>query len=271
MKSVIINNQINTYIGDFGFYLNQDNKNLSYLNKVSIIYISGIEKELKKKGRTQYILGTTSDPYPNIECEYRNTRKVLELIDKYKCGVTIYTKSKNILNDLDILESIALHSRVNVILKISSLSNSDLENIELTKFQDKIDVLEALKDKDINVGLFAFPILPFINDDINTMKDLMDLGLRYNVSYFMYNFSDIIISNKAKDDIYKILDEKYFGLKRKYDAIREEKYKIESPKSKMLKSFMEGTLSKENIIYDYDQVIKEISCYKRKHKQLSMF
>ncbi len=271
MEKIITNNEINIYNGDIGFYLNQDNKNLSFLDRVESANTTNIENEIKKMPKTQFVLGLKYDPYPALEIFNGSTKKVLELIDKYKCGVTIFTKNNTILKDIPILESISKHSIVNVILKISSTSNKDLENIEGNKIEPKIEVLEKLSKLDINLGIFATPILPFINDDINNMKSIIELALKYNVSYFMYNFSEVIINNKSKDLIYKILDEKYYGLKRKYDAIREEKYKIESPKSGMLKSFIEGTLQAQDIIYDYDLIMKELRTYKRKHKQLSMF
>ncbi len=272
MKTIITkSNEINTYNGDIGFYLNQDNKNLSYLDNVVQENILNIENEIKKKIRTQFILGSKYEPYPALEASIRNTRKVLELIDKYKCGVTIYTKNIAIIEDISILESIAKHSHVNIILKISSTVNSDLENIEGNKVEQKVEILEKLSKIDANLGIFVTPILPFINDDINNMKEIIELALKYNVSYFMCNFFEIIINNKSKDLIYSILDKKYYGLKRKYDAIREENYKIESPKALMLKSFIEKSLDGQKIIFDYETIIKEIGSYKRKHKQLSMF
>lgn len=269
MKIITEQNEINTYVGDNGLYFNPTNKNLSYLTSISPIDIKGLEAELKKKERTQIILGSLYDPYPLIESDLGITRATLELIDRYKCGVTIFTKSKLILNDLDILESISKHSKVVVMLKICTTNNNDMKNIDGTQLQDKLQILAGLSKLDISLGFDVSPILPFLNDDINTMEGLISLAIHYGCDYFMFRGASIIISNKHKEAVYHALDDNYFGLRSKYDSIRGESYVIDSPKAKMLQSYIDGAFTEESIVHDMETIIKNISSYQRKHKQLS--
>ncbi len=269
MKIITDQNEINTYIGDNGLYYNPTNKNLSYLTSISPIDIGGLEAEIKKKERTQIIIGSLYDPYPLIESDLKITRKTLELCDKYKCGVTIFTKSKLILNDIDLLESISSHSKVCVMIKICTTNNNDMKNIDSTQLQDKLQILARLSKLDISLGFDVSPILPFLNDDINTMDGLISLAIHYGCDYFMFRGASIIISNKHKEAVYHALDDNYFGLRSKYDSIRGESYVIDSPKSKMLQSYIEGALTNEAIIFDNETIMKNIYSYQRKHKQLS--
>lgn len=270
MKGLINENfELNTYIGENGLYFNPTNKNLSYLTSIVPQDISEIENEFKRKERNQIILGALYDPYPLIESDLNITRKVLELIDKYKCGVTIFTKSKIILKDLDLLEQISKHSKVVVMIKMCTTNNNDMKNIEQTQIQDKLQILAGLSKYDISIGFDASPILPYLNDDINTMDGLINLAIHYNADYFMYRGSSIIINNKYKEAVYHALDDNYFGLRSKYDAIRGESYVIESPKTKMLQSYIEGAFIETSIIHDNEAIMKSITSYQRKHKQLS--
>ena len=261
--------ELNTYIGDNGLYYNPNNKNLSYLTSIEPVDISMLETELMKKERNQIILGASYDPYPLIESDLGITRKALELLDKYKCGVTIFTKSKLILNDLDILDSIAKHSKVVVMVKMCTTNNNDMKNIDGTQLQDKLQILAGLSKHDISIGFDVSPILPFLNDDINTVDGLVSLAIHYNADYFMFRGASIIISNKHKEAVYHALDDNYFGLRRKYDAIRGEQYVIDSPKAKMLQSYIEGAFVDSNIVHDSETIMKNIRGYQRKHKQLS--
>ena len=68
-----------------------------------------LEAALKKK-RKKCMIGTgaMSDPYIQLEEKLQNTRKCLEIIEKYGFGLAIQTKSNRILRDLELLKSIGL-------------------------------------------------------------------------------------------------------------------------------------------------------------------
>lgn len=72
-----------------------------------------LERELRSKQKTGVIAtGSMSDPYNPFEAEYRFTRQALELIDTYRFGVSIATKSALITRDIDLLTRIRKHSPV---------------------------------------------------------------------------------------------------------------------------------------------------------------
>lgn len=84
-----------------------------------------IRKELKGKVKKSVIgTGAMSDPYNPFEKQYQLTRQALELINTYRFGVAIDTKSSLITRDIDILKSINVHSPV--IIKITITTCDEL-------------------------------------------------------------------------------------------------------------------------------------------------
>ena len=71
-----------------------------------------LEDALRRK-RKPCMIGTGSmcDPYMHCEESLGYTRRCLEIIDKYCCGVTVITKSDRILRDIDLFERINRHSK----------------------------------------------------------------------------------------------------------------------------------------------------------------
>ncbi len=272
MKKVINEfNEIDVYIGENGLYYDSENKNLSYLSKIEINDIDSLEEEMSKKRSTQFILGKTYDCYPRIETDENRTRHVLELIDKYKHGVTIYTKSNIILKDIDLLKSIASHSKVVIMIQMNTTNEADSQKVNGVSFIDKLKLLEEIKGYDFEIGFNVSPVLPYISDDINNFEELIDLAVKYNISYFLYRSSSVIINNKNKEAVYSILDSHYFGLRSKYDAIRQESYVISSPKQAMLDNYVRDIIAGTNILYDPNEILSKINSYSKKHKQMSIF
>lgn len=57
----------------------------------------------RKRNRCMIGTGAMTDPYMHIEEKLQNTRKCLELIDRYGFGLAILTKSDMIMRDMDLL------------------------------------------------------------------------------------------------------------------------------------------------------------------------
>ena len=66
-----------------------------------------LEDRLKRK-RKKCMIGMWSmtDPYINEELKLNYTRQAIEIINKYGFGLTLITKSSNIIRDLDLLKDI---------------------------------------------------------------------------------------------------------------------------------------------------------------------
>jgi len=115
-------------------------------------------------------MGYITDPYQPCEDEYRQTRKVLELLSDKGFSASILTKSDLILRDMDILKSM---NDANV-----SISAAFTDNDVRRQFEDntmdterRIKALREAKSAGIATGTVLCPVIPYITD----VKALMDM------------------------------------------------------------------------------------------------
>ena len=74
--------------------------------------------------------GAMSDPYMPLERHLQYTRKALMLIEQYGFGVTILTKSSDVLNDLDLLERISKKTKCVVQMTLTSYAEVLCKKLE---------------------------------------------------------------------------------------------------------------------------------------------
>ncbi|MEI6578779.1 MAG: radical SAM protein, partial [Eubacteriales bacterium] len=87
--------------------------------------LATIERELKSKRKTGVIgTGAMSDPYNPFEKEHELTRGALALINRYRFGVAIATKSDLVARDIDILKEISKHSPVLIKLTVTAADDA---------------------------------------------------------------------------------------------------------------------------------------------------
>jgi DNA repair photolyase len=84
-----------------------------------------LEKELSAINyRCQWIaLGANTDPYQPIEKERKITRRLLEVMRRYKQPVGIVTKSQLVTRDIDILADMAKEQLAEVTISVTTLDN----------------------------------------------------------------------------------------------------------------------------------------------------
>ena len=124
--------------------------------------------ELSKPGyRCQPVaLGINTDAYQPLEHQLKITRSLLEVLLQFKHPVTLVTKSYLILRDLDILEQLAAHNLVSVMLSITSLQASIKRTLEprAASPAKRLEVIAELAKAKIPVGVMVAPVIPCITD-----------------------------------------------------------------------------------------------------------
>ncbi len=111
-------------------------------------------------------LGTNTDPYQPIEKEKRITREVLKVLEAHDHPVTILTKSRLVVRDLDILAPMAQKGLVKVALSVTTLDRKLARTLEprAAMPQRRLDAIKLLSDAGVPTGVMFAPVIPALND-----------------------------------------------------------------------------------------------------------
>lgn len=130
-----------------------------------------------------------SDPYNPFEEKYLLTRQSLKLLDEHRFEIAITTKSDLIVRDIDILKRIQKHSPTLVKITITTFDDELCKKIEpnVSTTSDRFKALKKLSDNNIYSGVLLMPILPFINDTEENIRNIIkrayECGAKFIFSY----------------------------------------------------------------------------------------
>jgi len=127
-----------------------------------------LERELSRPGYVPktIALGANTDPYQPIERQYRITRSVLEVLDRFSHPVSIVTKSALVVRDIDILARMAERDLVKVALSVTTLDRRIARKMEprATTPWRRLDAIKQLSAAGVPTQVMVAPIVPAIND-----------------------------------------------------------------------------------------------------------
>ena len=159
--------------------------------------------DLKKISGKNVFLSSVTDCYNQYEKDFCITKNILEQLIDSDCNLSISTKSKLILRDIDLLKQM---KNLIVCMSINTLNEkfrSDMDNASTIK--ERMDTLKELHNNGIYTVLFMSPVFPYITEwkeIIDQTKDYVDeywfenLNLRGNykkeiLDYIRTNYSDL--------------------------------------------------------------------------------
>ncbi len=217
-----------------------------------------IERELKSKRRKGVIgTGAMSDPYNIYEKEYGLTLGALELINRYRFGVSIATKSDLILRDIDIIKKISEHSPVLMKITITTSDDDLCKKIEpnATISSGRFEAVKKLSQNGIFTGILLMPVLPFIEDTRENIVSIIKLAHECGAR-FIYPAFGVTLRQSQREWYYKKLDEHFPAIKDKYIKHYGNAYKCSSPKAKELWNLFVYECRKYGILYKMEDIIK---------------
>ena len=171
---------------------------------------------LKKIEHKRVFLSSVTDCYNKFEEKYELTKNILEQLVNVDCELSISTKSKLILRDLDLLKKM---KNLTVSMSINTLDENfknDMDNA--SSIHDRLKTLKELHKNGIKTVLFMSPIFPYITD----FKEIIDISKDYIDEYW---FENLNLRGSYKQTIFKYIEEKYPNLLDKYDEIYNKKNK----------------------------------------------
>jgi DNA repair photolyase len=215
-----------------------------------------LDRELYKKKQGVVAVGAMSDSYNPFERDLRITRGALELLDKYNFGLHMTTKSDLLLEDLDLIKKINSKAEVNVSITITTYLDSVAKLIEpnVSSSTDRFKIINKLSANGIYCGVIFSPMLPFITDNEDNVRNMVRLAYENGASY-IYTFYSVTLRDNQREYYFDKIDKIKFGLSDKYKAYFNEKYVCTSLDSKRLQKVFVNECEKYGLFYTMEDII----------------
>ncbi len=236
--------------------------------------IALLENRLTSKRKKCMIsTGSMTDSYMPLEKEIEMTKQALEVIYKYGFGVSILTKSALIIRDLELLKKINERSKAVVQMTLTTYDEGLCKILEpnVSSTKERFDTLMKFKENNIPTVVWLGPFLPFINDNMDNLKGVLDYCVKAKVKGIMNFGIGLTLREGNREYFYKKLDEHFPGIKEKYIKTFGLNYSIGSKNHKEMMNYFIDICKENNILYETDDVFKYLDDFPINNEQLSIF
>ena len=233
-----------------------------------------LEDQLRRRRKKGMIsTGSMCDPYIPLEEELRVTRQCNELIDKYGFGLTILSKSSRMLRDLDLFKSINNRTKCVVQTTFTTFDEELCKKLEpnVSSTYERYQVLKTMKEEGIPTVAWLCPILPFINDNEENLRGLLDYCLDAGVKGILNFGFGVTLREGDREYYYEQLDNLFPGLKQRYIQRYGNAYSCSSPNNNALMKIFKETCEKYGLIWKPAEVFAYLAEFREEHRQMSMF
>lgn len=235
-----------------------------------------LERTLKRKRtRGMIITGAMTDPYIPLEESLQMTRLCLNQIERFDFGITIQTKSDLILRDIEVLDKINRKTKCVVAITITTFDDELCKKLEpnVCPTSRRIEVLKELQKRGIPTIVWLTPILPYINDTEENIRNIVEACADAGVYGIMHSYMGMTLREGNREYYYEQLDKLFPGLKERYIEEFGDAYEVVSPNNQKLMQILQQTCEKYGIIYDGEELFRYMREYKNKTigEQLSFF
>ncbi len=217
--------------------------------------------------------GAMTDPYLPLEKELEHTRKCLEIIEENDFGVALLTKSDLILRDADILKRINDSTKCVVQMTITTFDEELCKILEpnVCTSKRRFEVLNEFKKLGIPTIVWLTPILPFINDNVQNIENIINECKKADVKGILTFGIGMTLRYGNREYYYKKLDEHFVNLKKEYMKKYGPAYGLRSPNSASLQKIINKFCKQNNILYSDKQIFDYIKLFNQKNCQLTFY
>ena len=233
-----------------------------------------LEAALKSKRKKCMIgTGSMSDPYMHCETELELTRKCLEIIHRYGFGLAIQTKSDRILRDIDLLDDINKDTKCVVQMTLTTYDDELCSILEpnVCNTKRRLEVLKMMQERGIPTIVWITPILPFINDTEENVRQILEACAKVGVKGIIDFGMGLTLREGDREYFYAALDKHFPGMKKRYIETYGNAYDLPSPDSGKLTGILKEICMENNMMYKPDDCFKYMNEFPEKYKQMSLF
>ena len=232
-----------------------------------------LQKELSRKRKKGVVgIGAMSDTYNSFEKELEITRGALKLIRDYHFGVSLETKSDLVVRDIDLFLDIQKYNDVIIKLSITTVDDQLSKVIEpyAPVSSQRFQAIKQLSDAGVFTGILMHPVLPFITDNEENIKEMVRLAYQ-NGAKFIHTYFGVTLRDRQRDYYYQNLENDFPNLKDKYIKHYGQRYQCLSKNRKHLEYVFKKECQKYGILYKMEDIIHAYQTSQNKIEQLSLF
>ena len=238
--------------------------------------ISLLEENLKRKRKKCMIgVGSMTDPYIKEELKLNYTRQALEIVNKYGLGITLITKSANVLRDLDLFKEINSKTKCVIQMTLTTYDEELCKKIEpnVSTTKERVEALKILRDEGIPTVVWLTPILPFINDTEGNIIGILNYCKEAKVFGIICFGMGVTLREGNREYFYSQLDKKFPKLKERYIREYGNNYVANSVNNKKLMGVFHEFCERNGIVHDNEAIFNYLGLFEGKDisKQLSFF
>jgi DNA repair photolyase len=169
----------------------------------------------EKYNGKRLLLSSVTDPYLPLEKKYQNTRKILEKLVNTKAEVSILTKSKLVVRDIDLFKKF---ENIQVGISISTLDEGFARIVEraASKPLERLEAIEQINKAGIETYTFISPYFP----EITNYKGIIEKVRSYS-NHFLFENLNFRPHNIPR--IMKVIKDHYPNLLRNYKEIQKDR------------------------------------------------
>jgi len=216
---------------------------------VKVNAIDLLRNELRRK-RIRGVIGTGSmnDPYMPIETETRLAAQALNGIAEYGFGVHVVTKSTLVLRDVDLFRKISRRATAAVSLTLTTLDDGLARQLEpgAPAPSDRLRALRELAAAGIEVRVALMPVLPFLEDSWDNVRDVVERAAECGVTAVVAAFG-VTLRDRQRAYFAARLDECFPALRSRYAALYGDRYVCASPDADLLRTRFEALCAERGL------------------------
>lgn len=224
-----------------------------------------LEQALRKKRRRCMIgTGSMTDPYLPLAEARAYTRRSLELIAQYGFGLSLLTKSADVLQDIDLLERIHRQAKCVIQMTVTTYDDALCRIIEphVSPTSERFAALREFSKRGIPTIVWLTPILPFINDTRQNLSGILEECAQANVRGIIQFGMGLTLREGNREYYYAQLDAHFPGLRSIYEKKYGNAYVVMSPYHRQLTEQLHGFCDKHHISIDQDALFQYLRTYK---------
>ena len=235
-----------------------------------------LEYALKKKRTKSMIqIGASSEPYIPLEEELQLVRRCLNQIERFDFGLVLYTHSTLALRDIDILDKINRKTKCIVIVRLSTSDDALAKQMEADTSlpSERLMLMKKLTARGITVIVRLAPILPFINDSLENIQELLSYCEQAHVYGILTDKMCPVLREGNRERFYQQLYKKFPDIYDRYEEVYGDEKTLKTENYAAIMTCIRETCEAHGIQYDKEELLRFTREYKNKTigTQLSLF